>query len=130
MLQFAATQWSIGKRQADSYIARANAIILAEAAKDREQRIAESLAALVAVKKRAYAIDDLTNMRQAVAEISKLFGDYPAAKNEISGKLVVDNKPLLVREIVVEVPSESMDNPEWAAQAQDAPGPGEGVEQS
>ena len=84
IVRYAATQWGVNSRQADNYIARANALILVEAKKDREARIAESLATLVAVKKRAYAIDDLTNMRAAVAEISKLFGDYPAIKHDVS----------------------------------------------
>jgi len=83
IVRYAATQWGVNSRQADNYIARANALILVEAKKDREARIAESLATLVAVKKRAYAIDDLTNMRAAVAEISKLFGDYPAQKMKV-----------------------------------------------
>ena len=81
--RFAASQWGVNYRQTDRYIQSANALILAEAAKDRTTRIAESIASLVAVKKRAYAIDDLTNMRAAVAEISKLFGDYPAQKMKV-----------------------------------------------
>jgi hypothetical protein len=81
--RFAASQWGVNYRQTDRYIQSANALILAEAAKDRTTRIAESIATLVAVKKRAYAIDDLTNMRAAVAEISKLFGDYPAARMKV-----------------------------------------------
>ena len=78
--RFASSQWGVTPRQTDRYIRLANAIILAEAAKDREQRIAEHLAALDAIIKRAYAIDDLTSMRAAIAEKSKLCGDYPAER--------------------------------------------------
>lgn len=78
--RFASSQWGVTPRQTDRYIRLANAIILAEAAKDRATRIAEHLAALDAIVKRAYAIDDLTSMRAAIAEKSKLCGDYPTER--------------------------------------------------
>jgi len=80
IVRYGASEWGINYRQVDKYIQRANAIILAEAAKDREQRIAEHLAALDTLVKRAYAIDDLSSMRAAIAEKSKLCGDYPAER--------------------------------------------------
>jgi hypothetical protein len=80
IVRFGSSQWGITSRQTDKYIRRANAIILAEAAKDRATRIAEHLAALDAIVKRAYAIDDLASMRAAIAEKSKLCGDYPVVK--------------------------------------------------
>jgi len=86
IVRYGASQWGINSRQVDKYIQRANAIILAEAAKDRTARIAEHLAALDAIVKRAYAIDDLSSMRAAIAEKSKLCGDYPAVKTELQIK--------------------------------------------
>lgn len=59
--------------------------------------------------------------RAALADIRKIFGLDQA------GPVNVDGKPFVVREIVVEVPSASMVSGERPTQAQDAPGPGEGV---
>lgn len=86
IVRFAATEWGVESRQTDNYIRRANAIILEESTKDRAQRIAEHLAALDVIVKRAYALDDLTSMRAAIAEKSKLCGDYPVVKTELQIK--------------------------------------------
>jgi DNA-binding transcriptional MocR family regulator len=59
--------------------------------------------------------------RSALADIRKMFGIDQA------GQVGGDGKPLLVREIVVEVPSASMVDRERPTQAQDASGPGESV---
>jgi DNA-binding transcriptional MocR family regulator len=58
--------------------------------------------------------------RAALADIRKIFGLDQAVPVGV-------DKPFVVREIVVEVPSASMVSGERPAQAQDAPGPGESM---
>ena len=76
ILQYAASEWGIETRQADTYIAEAHAIIAQEAEYIRPREIGRAAARMHQVFGQAVADHDWSGAIAAQREISKLFSLY------------------------------------------------------
>lgn len=78
--EFARKQWGVTEHHADRYIADATGWIRANAAKSREEHIAEHLGRMDAVYRSSYAAADYGNAIKAAQDRAKLLGLYPTEK--------------------------------------------------
>lgn len=85
ILQFAASQWGINERQARYYIAEATALIKSDAAKNREELVAEHIGRMNQIYRSAHSAGDYGNAIRAAQDKAKLCGLYPAERHEVTG---------------------------------------------
>ena len=78
--EFVRVRWGLGEAQADRYIAEANAIILAESNKTREQAVADHLAVRQQIRKLALNAKDWRAALAAAQDEAKLRDLYPDPK--------------------------------------------------
>lgn len=82
--EFVMVRWGLGEAQSDRYIAEANAIILAESNKTREQAIADHLAVRQQIRKLALLSKDWRAALAAAQDEAKLRDLYPDAKLKVT----------------------------------------------
>lgn len=78
--QFASKTWMTTARQADRYIAQATGWIRENAAKSRDEYIAEHIGRMDAVYRSSYSAADYGNAIKAAQDRAKLLGLYPTEK--------------------------------------------------
>ena len=77
MVQYASKEWGVGRRQADTYIALAREVIVADINRDRPQIVAELITTCQQVIKNGMKTNNLNVVIGAVHAISKLGGLEP-----------------------------------------------------
>ena len=96
--EFVRVQWGLAEAQADRYIADANAIIIAESAKTREQAFSEHVAIRQQIRKRAMGDGDFRVALSAAQDEAKLRDLYPDTRIKVTdwrdevSKLLRDGK--------------------------------------
>lgn len=93
IVRIGSREWGVTSRQIDDYIAAATKLIQAEAARTREEALAEHVARRRQIYKRAMNNGDLHAALKAVQDEARLLGLYPSEKHDVhatlSGQVVI-----------------------------------------
>ncbi len=84
IVQFCADQWEIEERQADEYIARANDMIEAQAARTREDHMKIALQRLDAVFGEAFEAGEFKDALGAQHQVNKIIGLYAPTQQNVN----------------------------------------------
>jgi hypothetical protein len=85
ILQFAAKQWGLERRQTDTYIKRAREIIIATQEANRDYYLAESMLRLNKLYAQAFKVQDWKTCLAVQREIAALQGLHAPNRHEVSG---------------------------------------------
>ena len=106
ILQHAAEKWDVRERQADEYIARAGALLEAQATVDYALEYGKSKARMEHMMHQAALKNDIPLMLKIQQEINRMHGFYAPTQTELSG---ANGGPIQTEIILRQVP-ERKDN--------------------